>query len=342
VTNLFQPWILLRIASAITIAVLFTRAASTSLRVLRHFDVARSNEGQLLLERRLELAATYARVAAVAAAFDLGLGVLTADRLSRSLHGAMCAYGVFGANPLGWLSLGLSVALALAGGLLAQLYAFDATLPRLDLARPIAVATALAAPRAIASAVVATAFLLGLDLTAQASCCSVELDGAAVASGLSMGTPRAGLSLGGAVSVIVAALAAALVARRPTRRRLGPVAATALVAGALGTTAVILGVAPHAFETPHHLCPFCLLRFDVHAIGYPLFGAISLGVVWGLGAAVGAWLTPDRRRALPRAAELFARIRLRRSALAWCVALALGAGPVLRYAWLSGGTLLFP
>lgn len=336
-TNLFQPWILLRIASAMTIAVLFARAASTGLRVLRHFDVARSTEGQLLLERRVELAATYARIAAVAAALDLGLGVLTADRLSHSLKGAMCAYAVFDIAPLGWVALGLSVALAVAAGLLAQLYAYDATLPRLELARPLALATVIAAPLAIVHAGASAVFLFGLDLTAEASCCSLELDSAVVASGLGTGTPRAGLSLAGAAAVVVAALSAALVARRPTRGRLVPVAATALVAAALGTAAVILGVAPHAFETPHHLCPFCLLRFDVHALGYPLFGAIYLGLVWGLGTALGSWLTPATFIGL----GAFARTRLRRSAVAWTIALVLGVGPVLRYAWLSG-TVLFP
>ncbi len=338
-TNLFQPWILLRLASAITIAVLFVRASTTGLRVVRHFDVARSSEGQLALERRLELAATYARVAAIAAAFDLALGVLTADRLSQSLRGAMCAYGVFGASPYGMLALGLSIGLALAGGLLAQLHAFDARLPRLDLAKPLAALTLVVAPLAIAHAAAAALFLLDLDLTATASCCSLELDGPEGALGaLSTGTPRAGISALGAGVVLVAAIAAVLVARRPTRGKLGLAAAVALAAGVLGSAAVVLGVAPHAFEAPHHLCPFCLLRFDVHGIGYALFGAIYLALVWSLGAGVSGLAA----RAQSPTLERFTRERLRRSAIAWAVALLLGAAPVLRYAWVTGGTFLFP
>jgi hypothetical protein len=338
-TNLFQPWILLRLASALTIAFLFVRASATGMRVLRHFDVARSNEGQLLLERRVELAATYARVAAIAAVLDLGLGVLAADRLSHSLRGAMCAYAVFTANANGPIALGLSIALALAGGLLAELYAFDASLPRLDLARLLSMLTLLVAPLAIAHAAFSTMFLLDLDLTATASCCSTELDGAASASLLTTGHPRAGITIVGAALVALAALTMLFSARgRLTRSRLGAAAVVALAAGVAGTAAVVLGVAPHAFEAPHHLCPFCLLRPDVYGIGYLLFGALYLALVWALGATVPALFS----RLSSNASFGFARARLRRSAAAWSIALLLGAAPVLRYAWMTGGTFLFP
>lgn len=342
-TNLFQPWILLRLASAIVIATLFVRAARTGARVLGHFDVVRSSEGQLALERQLELAATYARVAAVASALDLALGVLTADRLSHGLRGAMCAYGVFGAaGHLGWLALGASVALAIAGGILAQLFAFDATLPRLDLARPLAGFMLVVAPLAAVSAALQAAFLLDLDLTASASCCSVEIDEASLGVWGLHGGPRAGVAVLGAVLALVAAITMGLVARRPTvgRARLAIVGVLATVAGGAAALAVVTGVAPHAFETPQHLCPFCLLRADVYGIGYPLFGAIHLGVVWALGAAVGGALA--RGPAPTEALGAFAQKRLRWGAIAFAVALVLGAEPVVRYAWLSGGTLLFP
>jgi len=339
VTNLFQPWILLRLASAIVIATLFVRASRTGARVIAHYDVVRSSEGQLALERQLELAATYARVAAIASALDLGLGVLAADRLSHGLRGAMCAYGVFGAvGSLGWLALGASVVLAIAGGLLAQLFAFDASLPRLDLARPLAKTMLVVAPLALVSAALQAAFLLDLDLSASASCCSVEIDSAGASIWGLHGGPRAGVSAAGAIAVLVAAVSMALVARRPSRRALVAVAALAAVAGALGVAAVITGVAPHAFETPQHLCPFCLLRADVHGIGYPLFGAIYLGVVWSLGAAMGGLFAGGRVAAL----RAFAERRLRWGAIAFAIALVLGAEPVVRYAWVSGGTLLFP
>ena len=89
--------------------------------------------------------------------------------------------------------------------------------------------------------------------------------------------------------------------------------------------------------------PFCLLRSDVYGIGYPLFGSIFLAVIWGTGAAAGALLTGASREA-PGSATFgaFARPRLRAEAIAWTVALVVGAFPVVRYAIIAGGTSLFP
>ena len=339
-TNLLQPFVLLRLASAVTLAALFIRAASTALRLLRSADLAEKSaatEGQLLIERRVELAQILARVAAVGAVLDLGLGVLTADRLSHSLRGAMCAYGVFGANRYGVPALALSVALAVLGGVLAQLYAFDALMPRLTLARALARATAVLAPLALIHAALSTLFLLELDLSATASCCSAELDTALAAGPGHVSLPRLGVTVTGGAFVLLAVFVGARVARRPNTGAMLAAGAVAVFASALGVLAVVFGVAPHAFETPHHLCPFCLLHGDVGAIGFPLFGALYAGVVWALGA-VTAWLLSRE----PALSLLFARTRFGRSAGAFLVAFVVGLMPIVRYAWHTGGVFLFP
>ena len=53
----------------------------------------------------------------------------------------MCAYGVFGANEWGFRSLAVTGGVALCAGVLAQVYAFDARVRALDLARPLAAMT---------------------------------------------------------------------------------------------------------------------------------------------------------------------------------------------------------
>jgi hypothetical protein len=103
--------------------------------------------------------------------------------------------------------------------------------------------------------------------------------------------------------------------------------------------ASVLEVAPHAFEVPQHVCPFCLLRSDVLGIGYPLFGAIFLAVVWGVGAGACGLLA--RGPAAAAAFAPFAKSRLVREAVAWGVALVLGAAPIVRYAIVAGGAPLF-
>ncbi len=346
--NLLEPWIFLRLAVGLVTVGLFARGAWVSARVLRHFDVARASEGQLALERQAELGSTFVRVGSVLAAGSLLFTVLAADRLSHSVRGAMCAYGVFEASPLGFPALLVSLILALAAGTLAQLFALDARVRDLSLVRPLAMLSIAAAPLALLDFALNARFFLGLDLTVVASCCSVGLDGAAPATAAFVHGPRQLVSTIGPVIIAASAITAAFVSSRGTRGRGGAIGVRAIVlSGLLGLAALpfalgaaVLEVAPHAFEIPGHLCPFCLLRGDVYGIGYPLFGSIFLAVIWGTGAGVGALLLgkPSSGTAL----GAFVRPRLRGQAIAWMVALAVGAFPVVRYAIVAGGVPLFP
>lgn len=339
VGNLLEPWVLLRLVAGLVAVLLFARAALTARKVLRHFDVQRATEGQLALERQLELAATFVRVGAVVQVLALVLAVLGADRMSRAVRGAMCAYGVFGANPWGFRSLAMTGAVALLAGIVAQVYAFDARVRTLDLARSLASLTLAMAPLAAIDLALAGEFLLRLDLTAVASCCSVQLDPVAAAGEAYATGPRV---LATTLSVLLAALAigAALFARRaPTKARVLVAGALSLAALPAALAASVLEVAPHAFEVPQHVCPFCLLRPDVLAVGYPLYGALFLAVTWAAGAGVSAVLA--RGTAAREALAGFARTWLLRGAIAWMIALALGAVPVARYAIVSGGASLF-
>jgi hypothetical protein len=312
-------------------------------RVLRHFDVATSTEGQLALERQADLSATLVRVAAFIQVGLLVLSMLAGDRLSAQIRGAMCGYGVFSASPWGFRSLAATVGTALAAGIVSELYALDARVKTFDLARPLAWATLLLAPIALVDFALATSFALSLDLSVVASCCSIRLD--AIGGAGSGFTPvRAGLrdaaSLGSVILVSVAIAAAWWASRRPKQESIVAAAAATVLAVPFALAASVLEVAPHAFEIPQHVCPFCLLRPTVLGLGYPLFGAVLLAAVTGIGVGVGALLS--RSTATRDALRPFATIRLRRQSAAWAAALLLGALPVVRYAWAAGGRSLFP
>jgi hypothetical protein len=337
--NLLEPWIFLRLAIGVVTVALFARGAWVSARVLRHFDVARASEGQLALERQAELGATFVRVGSVLAAGSLLFTVLAADRLSHSVRGAMCAYGVFGASPLGFPAIGVSLFLALAAGTLAQLFALDARVRDLSLVRPLATLSIAVAPLALLDLAINARFFLGLDLTVVASCCSVGLDGAAAAGSTFVQGPRQLVTTVGPVIIAASAITAWLVSTRASTRAVVLSGLLGLAALPFALGAAVFEVAPHAFELPGHLCPFCLLRSDVYGIGYPLFGSTFLAVIWGAGAAVGALLV---NRGHARALASFVRPRLRWQAIAWLVALAVGAFPVVRYAVVTGGASLFP
>ena len=337
-TNLLEPWVLLRLAAGLVAFALFARGALTAQRVLRHFDVRRATEGQLALEKQLELAATFARVAAVVQVLTLALSALAGERLSRGVRGAMCAYGVFSAHEWGFRSLVATASVALAAGVVTQL-AFDARVRTLDLARPLAIAACVMALRTLLDLAAASKFLLGLDLSVVASCCSVQLDPVSATGEAHATGPRVLLTIVALTGAALSIGAAVLAARSPSRARVLTAGVLSVVTLPAAVGATVLEVAPHAFEVPNHVCPFCLLEPDVYGLGYPLFGALFLATAWAAGVAVSALLS--RGPAAKAALGGFAARRLRLGALAWAFAVALGAFPVVRYAIVAGGASLF-
>ncbi|HMI86206.1 MAG TPA: hypothetical protein VK550_19060 [Polyangiaceae bacterium] len=337
--NWLEPWVLVRIVAAMVTASLFAYGAVVSARVLRHSRLEAATEGQLLLERHFELAGNLVRFGAVAQLFALTLSVLAADRLSGAIQGAMCGYGVVHQNRWGWLSLGTTVLVSLGAGVLLQLLALDRGVRGLDLMRPLAWLCIGIAPFALLDTILSSAWLGSLDFSVVASCCSTTLGEGRREGAVFWQGPRL-LATWGAVIGGALAIATALWAfRSPARSIVTLAGATALGAVPFAVGAVILEVAPHVYEVPEHLCPFCLFKADAYFIGYPLFGALFLAAVWGVGGAVAAILAGGEhsRHAFPS----FARSRMIREASAWAVALTIGALPVLVYAVSSPGASLF-
>jgi hypothetical protein len=329
----------MRIVAAVVTASLFAYGAVVGARVLRHARVEAATEGQLLLERHFELAGNLVRFGGIAQLFSLVLSILAADRLSGAIQGAMCGYGVVHQNRWGWVSLGSTVFVSLVAGVLLQLLALDRRVRGLDLMRPLAWLCIGIAPLALVDTVLCSAWLGNLDFSVVASCCSTTLgegrrEGAAFWQG-----PRTlatwGALIGGGLAIGTGLWAF----RSPGRRLVALAGVTALAVVPFAVGAVILEVAPHVYEVPEHLCPFCLFKADAYFIGYPLLGAVFLGGVWGLGGAVAALFAHGQhtRAAFPA----FARSRMIRGASAWAVALLIGALPVGLYALSSPGASLF-
>lgn len=337
--TMLEPFILLRIAAGIVATALFAWAARVGLRVLRHRSLATASEGRLALERQAELAGAFARVGAIVQAAMLLMTVVTADRLTGAVRGAMCGYGVVAANGFGWASLATTALTSVAAGVVVQLYAFDRRVRGLELLAPLAVASIAMAPLAALDLVLAFEWLGKLDLSAVASCCSTGLDEAVRSGTAYVAGPRR-LATFGALALVPFAIGAALFAsRRPERPRVALASSATLAALPLALGATVLEVAPYVYEVPGHLCPFCLLKADAWFLGYPLFGATFLALVWGVGAGVAALVA--RGPSADAAFVDFARSRMRREAIAWGAALALGVLPVALYTIQSPGASLF-
>lgn len=313
--------------------------AMVAAKVLRHWRVGASNEGQLALERRAELVAAVVQVALVIAVTDLALTVLTADRLTHSIRGAMCAFGVFDANPWGFIALASSAAVAAACALWMVLHRLDLSLARPTLTKRKFVALLFLAPLLAFDLYATAKWALELDMQVVASCCSVGLDDALGGTSTADGGPRA---LSGWVALGAAGCAS--LAGTMTWRRPGTVLAylTALLSGVAAVAAIpaiLWVVAPHVYETPHHLCPFCLLHAEAGGIGWLLFGALFSAAVTGLALGV----VESQRAASGEADRIGAMQRQLGgwAAVGWALTLILASAPVIRYALVTGGASLF-
>lgn len=342
--NLLEPWIFARLAAGLVATWLFFYAAFVGARVLRHRRLATATEGQLLLERQAELAATAARVGGGVQLVALLLSALAADRLSRGLKGAMCGYGVVHANAWGPWALGASLVAALAAAIFAALLRFESELST-PLFRAIALASFPLALLAAADLVATTGWLSTLDFSVVASCCSTSLDaGASIVARGASGAGRLPLAVSafGVVSVTVIVARWQRARATPlTRGHVRWVAGLGLLALPLGLAAVVLEVSPHVYEAPHHLCAYCLLRLDALALGYPLVGALLLGTASAAAAGLASIVAP-RSEDVDGVLEPFARAALGRSSVFFTVFLALALAPVVRFTVLSGGRSLFP
>lgn len=330
------------------LARLFSGAATVALcligvivaaRLLRYWRVGATSEGQLALERRAELVAAVVQVALIIALSNLALTVLTADRLTDSIRGAMCAWGVFDASPWGFCALATT-------GLAAASCAFWMVLHRLDLrlrtpalTRRKFAALFVIVPIVAFDLFATTLWVLDLDMQVVASCCSIGLDDALASSGVGSSGPRvtaAWLALGTAIAAGAFAFASW---RSPTRNLSWATAAFSGVAFVLAIPAILGYVAPHAYESPHHLCPFCLLHADVAGIGWPLFAALFGAGVFGIGIGI-----VEAHRGVSGEPAEIAGLERRLggwAAVCWAATIVLSMAPVLRYAWVSGGASLF-
>lgn len=339
ITNLLRPWILARLLSGGAALALCLFGTWIAWRVLRHWQVGATSEGQLALERRAELVAAVVQVAFVGALVNTVLTVLAADRLTHSIRGAMCAWGVFDASPWGFTALGTTT-------LSASLCAFWMVLHRLDLRtrRPRLTRRKFvwlfALTPVLAFDLLATSrWVLDLDMSVVASCCSVGLDDALRTARSDGASPHRWSGWVALVTSVSAAAASFRAWRRPGRFTAW---STTLLSGAAGTAAVpaiLWVVAPHAYETPHHLCPFCLLHADVWGLGWPLFGALFTAAVCGL--STGLVETQRHASGEPEVALTLQRRLGGWAAASWMVATVIAALPILRYMWITGGLSLF-
>jgi hypothetical protein len=335
--NLLRPFVLARlIVGGVTLGLVLVGVV-VALDVLRRFRPTEHGEAQLALERRGELASTALAAATVTTISGLLLTVVGADRAAHSIRGAMCAFGTLASTPGGFVAVGISTVASVAFSLYAIAHRLDHQLTSLSLTKPKFALLLLIAPLALIDFAATAHYLLSLDFTVIASCCSSTLDaGGPDASSSALGAAL--LPFGATLAVLVAAAGVAVYAgRHPGKAPAALAAGASLLALAAAASSVVHHVAPHVYGTPNHRCPFCLLHADAWGIGWPLLAA-ALGA-----AALGPGLLLLELLRAPAAdddaVDALARRVGHRAAFCLLALAALCAAPIARYYLTTGATL---
>jgi hypothetical protein len=339
-SNLLDLWILARLAVTLSTVALVSVGSILALRLAWRWRTGESGERQLRVERQAELVATALQVGMLFSVGGVLLTVLAAERLTATIRGAMCAYGVLASTESGFTALAAG-GLAAGGGALWWLFhRYDLALGRPVLTRRKLFAAAGVGVLVAADAFWTVRFVLQLDFQVIASCCSVFLDGD-VAAFRAASLPLSAATSGG---LGVAAGCLALIAALAAGKHPGPwtgvlVTLASLLGGILGLAAIVWVVAPHVYATPYHVCPFCLLNSTGLWLGWLLFPAVGVATTLGLGIGL---VEMNRRVAGQEdVTDAFVRRMGRSAAIAWAFALLIAVGAVLGYVLRSGGVSVF-
>lgn len=280
------PVLALQLISALVSLALLT-SVGFAVRVVRHWDLSSGSELQLRLEHRTYLVSTTLQLAFLSEVISLLLFVYTVEALSSRITGAMCATGTLNATPFGFPALALKLVVFLAAALWLLLDHLD----RRGYDCPLVVTKygllLLIAPLALAETTLQTLHFGGLRPEVITSCCGslFSAEGSGVAPELAalpvLPSMAAFYTSGGF------AIGAALLYLRTGR---GATAVSTLGALALGIAlpSIVSFVSVYVYESPHHHCPFCLLKGGYDYVGYGLYASLLGGAVCALGTGLSA------------------------------------------------------
>lgn len=338
--NLAQPWILARLSLAMVALALALISSIASAKILLIRTDRAPDERALRAERDAELASAGLALALLIELIGALGTVLVGHRLSGSVRGAMCAYGVIASSPLGARALLASVTAALIAAIWLGVRAVDVRVARPVLVRSLAKGALVVTVAMAIDAMSVAAFLLSIDLRQHSSCCSTSvlertrLAPTALAwDELSLGTFATALALLSLLAVIA-------VRKRPSIVRSMCASASTLFTVTVAMFAARDVVAPFAFGSPAHRCVYCLLRVGEATIAGPaLLLALAVAAVFAAMAMGAAWVG---RRADVRAPSLDAIQSFTPWWIAaWVVAVVSAWVPVLQYRLQSGTWALF-
>ncbi|HRY15509.1 MAG: hypothetical protein KDJ31_14010 [Candidatus Competibacteraceae bacterium] len=271
------------IALSVTGTVLL--ASGFAWQILRRWNIASGSALQIRLERQTYLISTLLGFALGAELLSLLLFVYTAESLSSQFVGAMCATGVLNANPFGFPTLLLKIIIFFLATLWLALdrvdhQGYDYPLVRAKYGLLLAIA-----PLTVLESVLQTHYFLGLEPEVITSCCGSLFS----ANQQGVAAELAGWPVRPALAVFYATAGLSLMIGLAFRRWLwlGPLfTVSSLLSFGMAIAAIIAFISLYVYESPHHHCPFCLLKAGYDYVGYALYLLLFVATAAGISAGV--------------------------------------------------------
>ena len=282
---IFHPGILALLLGSGLTSLMLCSAAYLGLQIIRHWDIRSGSEMQLALERRTYLVSTVMSYALGFQILSLFLFIYTADSLSHLFIGAMCAAGSLKVNGLGYWALVAKIGNCLLAGLWLIINATDNKAHDYPLIRIKYGALLVITPLFLGEAFLQAGYLLRLQPNIITSCCALVFSAESntlLADLLSL--PRLWSQLAFIVSLFVTVALGLIVFR--TNRGVLLFSVSVLLHFLLSINALIAFISLYIYELPTHHCPFCLLHQEYGYIGYPMYGAMLISAVAGMGAGI--------------------------------------------------------
>ena len=282
---ILHPSVLALLVSSLFISLMVLYSVVYGVQILRSWDLSSGSELQLALERKTYLISTIVSYFLAFQLVSLFLFIYTADSICNLFVGAMCAVGTLTVNGFGYPTLLLKIATFILAGLWLILNHADNQGYDYPLIRKKYLLLLLIAPFILAETVVQGAFFLGLKPDIITSCCgslfSPTSRGIATEIANAPALPMLAVYYGSAAATVVTGLSYLLKGRGGYL--------FAFLSGAnflVAMVAVISVISLYIYQMPSHHCPFCILQKEYHFVGYPLYIAILVAGVTGLGVGM--------------------------------------------------------
>jgi hypothetical protein len=282
---ILHPAILALCTDSLLTCAIMVYAAVFAFRILRYWDLSSGSELQVALERRTYLISTIMATCLVFQVISLFLFIHTTDNLCMLFPGTMCAAGILNLNRFGYPVLLLKLVNAIFAGIWlivnhADNQGYDYPLIRVKY-RMLLVMLSFQ----VAESLLMALYFFSLHPQMITSCC-----GSLFSSVSGNTAPLFSLI---PVNPLLVAMFAAMVAsvllgvRYLCQSNGGYLfSASSAAALVLGAVSLVISIPVYVYAMPGHHCPFCMLHWEYHLVGYLFYAALLGGGVTGLGVGV--------------------------------------------------------